>query len=331
MRVTLVGLGAVGRRVARQLMADPATTSVVAVHRDDRRAELATEGLDDRLTLRRGRASSVPPGTDVVVITRPERTVKVAEAALRVGAHVVAVADSPDEVRRLLELDEVARASGVTVAVGVAMAPGLSCLLAGFGASRLDRVTEVHVASHGTGGPACARRHHAALRSVSTEWVDGEWRRRPGGSGRELVWFPEPVGGADCYRADLADPVLLVPAFGDVERVTAKLEATRRDRLTSPLPMLRPPHREGTVGAVRVEVRGRVGGAADSVVLGGSGRPAIVAGTLAALTARWASDGRLAPGAGGMASRIDDHGALLALMVARGISVAEFGGGEGAA
>ena len=26
-----------------------------------------------------------------------------------------------------------------------------------------------------------------------------------GGTGRELCWFPDPIGGRDCYRAALAD------------------------------------------------------------------------------------------------------------------------------
>ena len=89
------------------------------------------------------------------------------------------------------------------------MAPGLSCVLAAHLRNHLDRVDEVHVASVGTGGPACARRHHAALTAAAVDWEEGEWRRRRGGSGRELVWFPEPVGGADCYRAGLADPLLV--------------------------------------------------------------------------------------------------------------------------
>ena len=48
-----------------------------------------------------------------------------------------------------------------------------------------------------------------SMKRPSIEWCDGQWVRRPGGSGRELVWFPEPIAGADCYRAALPDPILL--------------------------------------------------------------------------------------------------------------------------
>jgi saccharopine dehydrogenase-like NADP-dependent oxidoreductase len=326
-RVVLVGIGAVGRRTARQLLRDPGLEQLTVVHRNARRAAAAVEGLGDRVVLRSGRPSDLPPGTDVVVVAAPSAAAAVARAALGVGAHTVAVADEPHDVRTLLALDGPARAAGRSVAVGAAMAPGLSCVLATWASARLDVVEEVHVASYGTGGPACARRHHAALSSVGTDWYDGAWRRRAGGSGRELVWFPGGVGGADCYRGGLADPVLLVPAFPGVRRVTVKMEATRRDRFTAPLPMLRRPHPEGTVGAVRVELRGRLGAAADSVVVGASARPALAAGTVAALVAQWAGRGHLArPGAGGLAELIDEPGTFLREVAARGIAVSVFEG-----
>ena len=156
------------------------------------------------------------------------------------------------------------------------------------------------MAKAGTGGPACALVHHRALSRRSYDWrgagdgrrTDGDWVRRPGGSGRELFWFPDPVGPRDCYRAALPDPVLLHHALPDVERITARVAATRRDRLTAPLPMLSPPHTEGGTGAIRVEVRGRRDGTSDVVVLGATERPAVAAATVAATTAEWLLAGR---------------------------------------
>ena len=138
------------------------------------------------------------------------------------------------------------------------------------------------------------------------DWRDHTWRRRPPGSGRELCFFPDPVGGSDCYRAALPDALLLVPAFPGVSRVTARLAATRRDRLTAGLPMLRRPHAEGRIGGLRVEVRGRRGLSRDTVVLGAVDRPAVAAGTAAAVTARWVASGRmLATGAAGLAALVE--------------------------
>ncbi|MCP6177678.1 hypothetical protein NL439_25780, partial [Klebsiella pneumoniae] len=87
-----------------------------------------------------------------------------------------------------------------------------------------------------------------ALRGVAVDWRDGAWQERRGGTGRELCWFPDPVGAQDCYRAALPDALLLERALPGAERITARVSATRRDRLTTPLPMLRKPHPEGTLG-----------------------------------------------------------------------------------
>jgi hypothetical protein len=341
-RVALVGLGAVGVRVARQLVADPAVTSLVVVHRDPDAVSVLTEGLVDgpaaapnaspgRVEVVRGHATDVPVETDVVVLTQPAGVREGAEAALSRGAHVVTTVDDPSEVRRLLALDGQARRAGRTLVVGAAMAPGLSGVLATFGARRLDVVDQIHVASLGTGGPACARRHHAALSSLAVDWVGGAWHRRAGGLGRELVWFPEPAGGADCYRAGLADPTLLVPAFPGVQRVTARLAATRRDRTTSWLPMMRRPHPEGLLGAVRVELRGWRNGIAEVEIYGATARPAVIAGAVATVAATWTAEGRMArSGSAGLAELVPDPGWFLRDLHGRGVRTVRFQGSEAA-
>jgi hypothetical protein len=294
MRVAVIGSGAVGGRVA--------------------------SALQDECEV----VGALP--ADVTIITVSADLRSTAIRAIESGSHIVSPVDDPADVSALLALDGRARAKGVTVAVGTAMAPGLSCVLAAWLAESFDRAEEVHVASLGTGGPACARRHHAALTGVSLDWVEGAWRRRPGGSGRELVWFPEPVGGADCYRAALADPLLLQPAFPDCRRITARIHATRQDRFTSWLPMLRPPHPEGLVGAFRVEIRGWVGSVATTRVLGASRPPAVVAAATCATAARWACSGRLSrAGAGGLASLVSAPGDFLK---ETGIPIATFEGAE---
>lgn len=340
MKVALVGVGAVGRRVARHLLADTDVESLVVIDRDSGRvAEIAdsfvasnadaSSPAGPRVEIRTGTAGEVPEDADVVILTQPEGVREAAEIALARGAHVVSSADDPAEVRSLLALDPEARRIARTVAVGAAMAPGMSCVLATFGARTLDVVNQVNVSSLGTGGPSCARRHHAALSSAATDWLNGEWHRRPPGSGRELVWFPEPAGGADCYRAGLIDPVLLVPAFPSAQKVTARLAATRRDRMTSWLPMLRRPHPEGRIGAVRVELRGWRDGVAEVRILGATSRPAVIAGAVAALAATWAGAGRLVrSGAGGLAELVGEPGEFLRALHVRGVRTVQFEGSE---
>ena len=207
---------------------------------------------------------------DIVVLASGGIHRERAAELVRAGTRVVSTSGGLDDVRAMLDLDDEARRSGATLVVGAAVSPGLSGLLARQLVERLAGCDELHVALHGTAGPACAREHHDALRGWAVGWHDDGWiERTPAGSGRELCWFPEPVGARDCYRAEVPDPVLLRRAFGEVGRISARVSATRRDRLTARLPMLSPPHREGGIGALRVEARGHdESGARVTLILG---------------------------------------------------------------
>ena len=322
MKALVIGAGAVGARVARQLLSSDDVEHVVVRETDDRRADAVLESL--------GSDASRDDGTvavDAAVLALPAGLhADLAADLVRAGVDVVSVGDAIGDVERMLDLDHEARERGRAIVVGAGFSPGLSCLLAAHAATGFDEVDEIHVARAGTGGPACAVQHHEALAEHAIDWRDGGWVRRSGGSGRELCWFPDPIGGRDCYRAALPDALLLVPAFPGVKRVTARLAATRRDRLTTRLPMLRRPHPEGGPGGLRVEVRGRRGTASDVRVLGAMDHPALAAATVAAVTARWCGAGRLErSGAAGLASMVEPRSFLEELRE-RGVRAAVFEG-----
>jgi hypothetical protein len=113
------------------------------------------------------------------------------------------------DVLALLDIQYRALARKVPVIVGAACSPGMTGLLVHHVTRAFESIDEVHVAVHGTGGPQCARQHHDSLAGVSIGWHEGEWLQRPAGSGRELCWFPDPVGARDCYRFASPEPVLL--------------------------------------------------------------------------------------------------------------------------
>ena len=232
---------------------------------------------------------------DVVVLAHGGPHAPATPRLLARDLHVVTIGDSLDDTIELLDLE----VDGLTrtLVVGAAMSPGLSGLMVRQLATTFDRVDEIHVAIHGTAGPACARSHHRSLSGLSPAWRDGAWVDHVGGSGRELCWFPEPVGAKDAYRARIASPLLLHHAFPGAERISVRRSARRRDRFTAWLPMLRPPHPEGGVGALRVEVRGTEASGARRCVVAGV---AELVGTAAAATAAAfvaaLADGILPPG-----------------------------------
>jgi hypothetical protein len=151
---------------------------------------------------------------------------------------------------------------------------------------------------------------------------------RPAGSGRELCWFPEPIGAYDCYRAEMSDPLLLHEAFPTASRISARLSATRRDRLTARLPMLAPPHSEGGLGALRVEVRGGRDGARVSLVAGVAQRSAVVTGAVSASAAAAAARGALPVGTVVLGAAGIDNAALLDDVAERGIPLQEYVGSD---
>jgi len=324
LRVGVIGVGNVGARVVRQLLSNDEIGLIRVVDAKPGRARDVVDAIGEHTSVANN-ASEID--VDVVLLcTAGGSHSGLARQALESGQHVVSVGDSIDDVRGLLDMDAEARVRGLSVVVGAGFAPGLSCILARHASRHFDAVEEIHVFKAGTGGPDCARQHHRALGGDAIDWRDGSFVDRRGRSGRELVWFPDPLGSRDCYRGALADALVLVPAFDRVERVTSRISATRRDRLTALLPMLRRPHADGGPGAIRVEVRGRQGSARDIVVLGAVDHPSGAAATVAAVAADRVLDGRWgAPGARGLAS-IEDPVSWLADLAHRGVKAATFEG-----
>ena len=266
-------------------------------------------------------------GQRTVVMAHGGRHTALASTFLSHGINVVSCSDSMEDVLAMLDLQERATAHGAVVVPGAACMPGLSGLLVAHAARAFDDVEEAHLAIHGTGGPACARSHHDALAGTSVGWHDGEWLQRPAGSGRELCWFPDPVGARDCYRFGTAEPVLLQRIVPGLRRITARVSATRRDRLTARLPMMSPPHAEGGVGGLRVELRGTRQGARHDEVVGIADRLATVAGAVAAETALVVNAGGIAPGVQILGSDGLPNADLLDAVLANGVSLHRYVGG----
>lgn len=327
MRVALVGLGTTGSHIARQLIQAP-VTELCLYDTDRRRLERvipAVRAVAQDVEVMVGQPDPADPAT-VVVLAGPAGThAKHAASMVAAGSHVVSISDDPAEVSQLLALDDAGRNRERAVVVGAGFAPGLSCLLVRFAAERLDTVEAISVYKAGTGGPACARQHHRALKLDGHDWIEGSWVLRRGGSGRDLAWFPEPFGAHDCYRGALPSPALLQRVFPDAQRISARVSATRRDRLTSRLPMMRRPHDDGGPGGLRVEVRGRRDRAFETIILGAMDHPSVAAGTVAAVAAVAAGCGEAPPGAGGLAGWPDPK-ELLGRLRRKGIRVASFDG-----
>jgi len=319
--VAVIGAGVTGARVAEALSKSEDIRLAIIDTRSDIAAIVArmVSGIPVDL--------EYADVADAVVLACPPPHGALARHLLDCGVSVVSMSDDVDDVDELLTLESVARVHGTTLVVGAAMAPGLSGLLARYLTDQLESVDEIHVAMHGTGGPACARQHHRALGGTSVALHDGEWVRRPAGAGRELCWFPEPVNAYDCYRAEMPDPRLLHRVFPSVSRMSARMSATRRDRFTAQLPMLSPPHKEGGIGAIRVEVRGAAAsGERDTLIAGTAVRSGVAAALVAATMARWTLSDSRWPGVAVLGDSRLPTAALLDEVRTAGVRLFEFTG-----
>ncbi|MDG2353145.1 MAG: hypothetical protein P8L35_10105 [Acidimicrobiales bacterium] len=287
MRALILGAGAVGTKVAQQLLSSNTVDKILLRDIAPEKLGIASKTLGSRVEVEH---FPFPQNmdADVVVVASPRGTqLEAVKKAISLRRPTVVVSDGLSETVSILNLEKEAFELGVPVVVGTGFAPGLSCVLSAYGKTLLEQTEEIHVSKMGTGGPACALVHHRALSRMSFGWREDKWDKRLGGSGRELLWFPEPVGPQDCYHAALSDPILLHNAFPDVSRISAKMAATRRDRFTAFFPMLTPPHNEGGIGAIRVELRGTKNGVQENIVLGVSEHPASAAATVTALTTEY--------------------------------------------
>ena len=113
MRVAIVGAGAVGARVARQLLATASVDEVLI--RDSRRAvaEAVVRSLGAGALVDEGRERDVPEVDAVLLATPCGHHIDVARAALMQETPVVSVSDDAADVRGLLRLDSRARAGRV--------------------------------------------------------------------------------------------------------------------------------------------------------------------------------------------------------------------------
>ena len=322
--IGIFGAGVVGARVAESLSIE-SQTSILVYDSSQIVAQRLARRLSETNSLIKATNRSELHRAKVVVLAGPSPHTPVAKEFLGKGVSIVSTSDDIADCLNLLSLSDLATENKATLIIGAASSPGMSGLLVRNLSKAFDSIDEVHIALHGTGGPACARQHHRALSGQSIGWHDGEWLRRPAGSGRELCWFPEPVGAYDCYRGELPDPLLVKRAFPELVRVSARVSATRRDRVFARLPMLIPPRAEGGMGGLRVEVRGTKNGERVVDVVGVAERVGQVAGVVSGCVARSISVGEISqPGAFVLGESSLPNEALLSRVMASGVQAHSF-------
>ncbi|MGH9000988.1 MAG: hypothetical protein ACRDY7_16535 [Acidimicrobiia bacterium] len=287
--VLLVGVGAVGRRAARQLSETEGVERILIADRNTARAREVAAAMGSAAEPVGWRPGDpVPSGVGVLAAAvEGSAEVAVARCAVEAGVPAALCTDGPGAVDGLLALDAAAARVGVAIAAGCGLAPGLADVLARHAGDALDQVDEVHVARSGSAGPACKAALARGGRSGTGVWRDGSWLLERAGGGRSLVWFPDPVGGRECRRASSGQVPLLIDAFPGLRRASIRVARGGSDSTGGRVSRRRRLDPDGEWGAVWVEVRGRRGRSEEVLVYGAVDRMTFAAGSVLAVAAVW--------------------------------------------
>ena len=146
---------------------------------------------------------------DVVVnSTRCQFNLLVMEAAIQSGVHYLDLGGLYHMTLKQLELDPRARDAGVTCILGMGSSPGTMNLLAGYGGSKMNKISKVKLRSGSAApsNPSEVFQVPYSIRTVLDEFTmppvilrNGEFREVPALSGRERFVLPDPVNEIEGY------------------------------------------------------------------------------------------------------------------------------------
>jgi len=244
MKILVLGAGKQGSVLVRDLIESDEVSEVVA-------GDINIEKLKryvDKLTSKKVRAEKidVTDHTKLVKLMKGDFDVvsnalpwtyslDVAKAAIETGVNYVDLGPSPD----VFQLNEDAKAAGITVMPSCGLDPGIDSVLEGYGARKLDKVEKIHMWCGGIpqkNTPA----YNNPLRYKITWWWEGaistycgtakilrdgkivEVNKLTGPGNPEIIRFPEPVG--ECEAFYVGAPLLLIEHLGlkDVKEAWSK-------------------------------------------------------------------------------------------------------------
>jgi saccharopine dehydrogenase-like NADP-dependent oxidoreductase len=147
----------------------------------------------------------------------------VMDACLAGGAHYTDLGGFFDTTLKQLELSEAFRNAGLTAVVGLGSTPGITNLLGGAGAARLDKVDTIDIfCSWGNTLPVKeAGWPGYSIRTVLDEftqepviWKDGKYQRVPVLSGELEVTMQEPIGKVKAHYVKHSEPATMGKTLG---------------------------------------------------------------------------------------------------------------------
>jgi saccharopine dehydrogenase-like NADP-dependent oxidoreductase len=209
--LVLGGAGAMGTVTVRDLAESPEVTEVIIGDLSVEKANKLKSSIgSEKVSVKRVDVSNrsglveVMKEADAVANATPYHlNIPIMKAAIEARKNLTDLGGVYYTTLKQLELHEEVKEAGTTVVLGCGLAPGITDILAKYGADKLDAVDEVHI-KYGEVNLTPAK-YKWSFRTVLEEYTtgpvvyeNGEYKRLPPFSGKQIVRFPEPIGERTC-------------------------------------------------------------------------------------------------------------------------------------
>lgn len=153
MNIAVVGAGTVGAAITRLLCSEDRVTSVHVIDRNGNALEtLSIQIANPKMSIHRVKIErevsiiGLIKGADLIISALPfKQNVKLAEIAIKVGAHFIDLGGDDDTYLRQLDLTEQAQAVGKWIVPNCGLGPGLTNILAMHGYEAFDKVDSIQI------------------------------------------------------------------------------------------------------------------------------------------------------------------------------------------
>ena len=243
--LVLGGAGAMGMVTVRDLAESPEVSEVIIGDVNMEKARKVAEWAGkEKISIRKVDISSMESlipamkDADAVANAAPYHlNLTVTKASIKAKKNLTDLGGVYYMTLKQLELDSEAKNAGVTVVLGCGLAPGVADILAKYGADKLDRVEEVHI-WYGDRSFEPAK-YKWSFRTVLEEYTkgpviyeNGEFKRLPPFSGKQIVAFPAPVGERPCCYALYSGLATLPHTIGKgVQKIDCSMSYMQEDEL----------------------------------------------------------------------------------------------------
>jgi saccharopine dehydrogenase-like NADP-dependent oxidoreductase len=273
MRIAVIGAGAMGRWAVKELALSPEVDEIVVgdYNEEQARAVATTHGGDkaravfvDAREPESVKKAIVGCGA-IINATQHFWNINVMHAAAAGGVHYTDMGGLFHVTKQQVELDGEFKKAGVTAVIAMGGAPGVTNVLARYGAARLDTVEEAHAYCGNVDATDWSRYDGwvvpYSLETLCDEFsvaapqfIDGKWNTDiVGGTGLEDVDFGAPAGILEAHHTIHSEPFTFWHTWKDQGLRSATFHLSLPMEFTEQMRFL---NRIGMTRTDEVEIRG---------------------------------------------------------------------------